>query len=69
MASSFATAVYGMIAGWILLNSILESHDRGHRLAGYGVMAIVAAAWPLIFLAWPVLTWSVPTRVNFAALD
>lgn len=69
MASSFATAVYGVIAGWILLNSILESNNRDHRLAGYAVMTVVAAAWPLIFLAWPILTWSVPTKIDLALPD
>ena len=61
MASSLATAVYGAIAAWILLNSILESDDPG--ASGYAVMVVVAAAWPVVFLAWPILA---PARADFA---
>lgn len=69
MASSLATAVYGVIAVWILSNSILESDDRKFGLAGCVVMVVVAAAWPLVFLSWPILAWSVSPKVDFVIPD
>ncbi len=66
MASSLATAVYGTIAVWILLNSILESDDSDLGASGYAVVAVVAAAWPVVFLAWPILA---PARADFATPD
>ena len=69
MASSLATAVYGVIAVWILSNSILESNDRHFGLAGSAVVVVVAVAWPFVFLAWPLLAWSIPTKAGFPIPD
>lgn len=69
MASSLATAVYGMIALWILLNSILESDDRPIAPAGCAFMVLVAAAWPFVFLAWPLLARPDLPKSDFAIPD
>lgn len=69
MASSLATAAYGAIAVWLLLNSILESDDRHIDPAGYAIMVVVAAAWPFVFLAWPILAWPISTKADFAIPD
>lgn len=69
MASSLATAVYAAIAVWILLNSVLESDDRDIGAIGYAAMLVVAAAWPIVFLAWPLLAGPISTKADLATPD